>query len=40
MLIKTSDYCKTQNDLDVIMRKLKDLNYGLRLDIKLDDISE
>ena len=40
MLIKTSDYCKTQSDLDVILRKLKDMNYGLRLGIKLDNISD
>ena len=40
MLIKTYDYCKTQSDLDVILRKLKDMNYGLRLDIKLDNISD
>ena len=44
MLIKTSDYCKTQEDLDFIIRKIKDMSseFGLRLNsnIELDKIPE
>jgi len=44
MLIKTSDYCKTQEDLDFIIRKIKDISseFGLRLNsnIELDKIPE
>ena len=44
MLIKTYDYCKTQEDLDFIIRKIKDISseFGLRLNsnIELDKIPE
>ena len=44
MLIKTSNYCKTQEDLDFIIRKIKDTSseFGLRLNsnIELDKIPE
>ena len=44
MLIKTSDYCKTQEDLDFIIRKIKDISseFGLRLNsnIELDKIPD
>lgn len=44
MLIKTYDYCKTQTDLDFIIRKITDVSeeFGLKLKskIKLEDIPE
>ena len=44
MLIKTYDYCKTQNDLNFIIRKVSEVSeeFGLKLKsgIKLEDISE
>ena len=44
MLIKTSDYCKTQEDLYFIIKKIKNLSseFGLRLNsnIELDKIPE
>ena len=44
MLIKTYDYCKTQNDLDFIIRKVSEVSeeFGLKLKsgVKLEDIPE